>query len=96
MENKRIEEGAVDTNGNVEYRTDDHAVVGANRIDATNWSHLGQRRVEINWPGIGAVDIATAKRFAADLQAAIEVAERFAERNERQNVCAQILKELDA
>ena len=96
MKDTRIEDGEVDTNSNVEYRTDDHAVVGANRIDATNWSHLGQRRVEINWPGIGAVDIATAKRFVADLQAAIEVAERFAERNERQNVCAQILKELDA
>jgi hypothetical protein len=52
--------------------------------------------VENNWPSIGAVDIATAKRFAADLQAAIKVAERFAERNERQKVCAQILKELDA
>jgi len=66
---------------NMTYRTDDHAVVGENRIDVTNWSHLGQRRVEINWPSIGAVDLATAKRFAADLQAAIEIAERFAERN---------------
>ena len=90
MKNKRIEEGAVDTNGNVEFRTDDHAVVGEHRIDATNWSHLGQRRVEINWPGIGAVDIATAKRFAADLQAAIKVAERFAERNERQRLFNQL------
>ena len=62
----------------------------ANRIDATNWPHLGQRRVEINWPGIGAVDIATAKRFVADLQAAIDVAERFAERNDRQRLFNQL------
>ena len=77
-------------NENVTYRTDDHAVVGENRIDVTNWAHLGQRRVEINWPSIGAVDLATAKRFAADLQAAIEIAERFTERNDRQQLFTQI------
>ena len=77
-------------NENVTYRTDDHAVVGENRIDVTNWAHLGQRRVEINWPSIGAVDLATAKRFAADLQAAIEIAERFAERNDRQQLFTRL------
>ncbi len=76
----------MDKNSNVEYRADDHAVVGENRIDVTNWSHLGQRRGEINWPSIDAVDLATAKRFAADLQAAIEIAERFSERNDRQQL----------
>lgn len=80
----------MDTNRNVEYRTDDHAVVGENRIDVTNWSHLGQRKVEINWPSIGAVDLATAKRFAADLQAAIEIAERFSERNDRQQLFTRL------
>ena len=69
-------------NENVTYRTDDHAEVGENRIDVTNWTRFGQRRVEINWPSIGSVDLATAKRFAADLQAAISIAERFSERNE--------------
>jgi hypothetical protein len=88
MESERIE--------NVEHRTDDHAVVGESRIDVTNWPRLCKRQVRVSWPSIGAVDLAAAKRFAADLQTAIEVAERFAERNERQNVCAQILKELDA
>jgi len=77
-------------NENVTYRTDDHAVVGENRIDVTNWAHLGQRRVEINWPSIGAVDLATAKRFAADLQAAIEIAERFSERNDRQQLFTRL------
>lgn len=69
-------------NENVTYHTDDYAVVGEDRIDVTNWERLGQRSVKINWPSIGEADLATAKRFAADLQAAIEVAERFAERNE--------------
>lgn len=69
-------------NENVTYHTADYAVVGEDRIDVTNWERFGQRRVEINWPSIGSVDIATAKRFAADLQAAIEIAERFSERNE--------------
>ena len=77
-------------NENVTYRTDDHAVVGENRIDVTNWAHLGQRRVEINWPSIGAVDLATAKRFATDLQAAIEIAERFSERNDRQQLFTRL------
>ena len=67
----------MDTNRNVEYRTDDHAVVGENRIDVTNWSHLGKRQVQINWPSIGAVDIETAKRFVVDLQTAIAVASHF-------------------
>ena len=80
----------MDMNRNVEYRADDHAVVGENRIDVTNWSHLGQRKVEINWPSIGAVDLATAKRFATDLQAAIEIAERFAERNDRQQLFTRL------
>ena len=80
----------METNSNVEYRADDHAVVGANRIDVTNWAHLGQRRVEINWPSIGAVDLATAKRFAADIQAAIEIAERFAERNDRRPILTRL------
>ncbi len=65
---------------NVTYHTDDYAVVGG-RIEVTNWDRFDRRRVQINWPSIGQVDIATAKRFAADLQAAIEVAERFSERN---------------
>jgi len=65
------------TNDNVTYRADDHAVVGEHRIDATNWSHLGKRQVRVSWPSIGAVDIETAKRFVADLQTAIEIAERF-------------------
>ena len=78
-------------NENVTYRADDHAVVGEHHIDVTNWSHLGQpREVEINWPSIGAVDLATAKRFAADLQAAIEIAERFAERNDRQHLFTRL------
>ena len=71
----------METNSNVEYRADDHAVVGANRIDVTNWAHLGNRQVRLNWPSLGSVDLATAKRFAADLQAALEVAARFSERN---------------
>ena len=45
-----------------------------------------ERQVHVSWPSIGAVDLATAKRFAADLQAAIEIAERFAERNDRQQL----------
>jgi len=80
----------MDTNRNVEHRADDHAVVGENRIDVTNWSHLGKRQVRVNWPSIGAVDLATAKRFAADLQAAIEIAERFTERNDRQQLFTRL------
>ena len=75
---------------NVTYRTDDHAVVGENRIDVTNWAHLGKRQVRVSWPSIGAVDLATARRFAADLQAAIEIAERFAERNDRQQLFTRL------
>ena len=77
-------------NKNVTYHTDDYAVVGEDRISVTNWEHFGQRRVEINWPSIGAVDLATAKRFAADLQAAIEIAERFSERNDRQQLFTRL------
>ena len=80
----------MDTNSNVEHRTDDHAVVGENHIDVTNWSHLGKRQVRVSWPSIGAVDLATAKRFAADLQAAIEIAERFTERNNRQQLFTRL------
>ncbi len=80
----------MDTNSNVEHRTDDHAVVGENRIDVTNWSHIGKRQVRVSWPSIGAVDLATAKRFAADLQAAIEIADRFAERNDRQQLFTRL------
>ena len=77
-------------NENVTYRTDDHAVVGENRIDVTNWAHLGKRQVRINWPSLGSVDLATAKRFAANLQAAMEVAERFSERNDRQQLFTRL------
>ena len=80
----------MDMNSNVEHRTDDHAVVGENHIDVTNWSHLGKRQVRVIWPSIGAVDLATARRFAADLQSAIEVAERFAERNDRQQILTRL------
>ena len=80
----------MDTNRNVEHRTDDHAVIGENRIDVTNWAHLGNRQVRLNWPSLGSVDLATAKRFAADLQAAIEIAERFAERNDRQQILTRL------
>jgi hypothetical protein len=69
-------------NENETCHTADYALVGEDRIDVTNWEHFGQRRVKINWPSIGEADLATAKRFAADLQAAIEIAERFSERNE--------------
>lgn len=69
-------------NENVTYRADDYAVVGDHHIDVTHWSHLGQpRKVEINWPAIGAVDIETAERFVADLQTAIAVARHFTARN---------------
>ena len=83
----------MDTNPNVEHLSDEHAVVGDRRIDVSNRSHLGRRKVEINWPSIGSVDLATAKRFAADLQTAIEIAERYAERNARQALSNRIARE---
>ena len=73
---------------NVEYRADDHAVVGQTRINVMNWGRC-QRQVRVSWPSIGAVDLATARRFAADLRAAIKVAERFAKSNDRQRLAQE-------
>ena len=76
----------MDRNINVEERADDHAVVGEHKIDVTNWKHYGKRQVRVSWPSIGATDLAAAKRFAAELQAAIEIAERYDDRNFRQQL----------